>query len=315
MRQRRRIAAYGVCRDDAGRMLLVRSAPHDDIPGVWCVPGGGIEHGEAPVRAVVREIAEETGYTAEVVRLREVVSDVAYLRNPPEALMHTDRVLFDVRITGGELRSETDGSSDLAAWVEPDALPGLPLLPYVSRLLGYPAEPEPAAPTRKLPAEALPEAELVLDRHPARHQRFAAYGLVTDPAGRILLSRIADGYPGAGTWHLPGGGTDWGETATEGLLRELHEETAQLGTVIELLNVTDYHNPRAMGPEKRPIDWHTVRVLYRVRVADPTPPVVVEDTGSTAQARWFDRAQLREVRLNEFAKGTIRRYGDPAWVS
>jgi 8-oxo-dGTP diphosphatase len=304
MRQRRRIAAYGVCRDDAERMLLVRSTPDDDIPGVWSAPGGGIEHGESPLRAVVREIAEETGYAAEVVRLRDVVSDVAHLRRPPEALIHTDRVLYDVRLTGGALRSEADGTSDLAAWVEPDALADLPLMPYLSRLLGYPVEPQ-----------ALPDAELVLDRHPTRHQRFAAYGLVTDPDGRILLSRIANGYPGAGTWHLPGGGTDWGETSTEGLLRELREETAQAGTVTDLLNVTDYHNPRAMGPEKRPIDWHTVRVLYRARVADPTPPTVVEATGSTAEARWFHPAELREARLNEFAKGTIRRYGDRAWVS
>jgi 8-oxo-dGTP diphosphatase len=303
MRQRRRIAAYGVCRDDAGRMLLVRSAPRDDIPGVWCVPGGGIEHGESPVRAVVREIAEETGYAAEVVRLRDVVSDVAYLRNPPEALMHTDRVLYDIRLTGGALRSELDGSSDLAAWVEPDELPHLPLMPYLARLLGYPVEPE-----------ALPEAELTLDPHPTRHQRFAAYGVATDPVGRILLSRIADGYPGAGTWHLPGGGTDWGETATAGLLREIVEETAQLGEVSELLDVTDYHNPRALGPERRPIDWHTVRVLYRVRVADPTEPNVVEAVGSTAEARWFTPTELRKVRLNEFAKGTIRRFGDRSWV-
>jgi 8-oxo-dGTP diphosphatase len=228
---------------------------------------------------------------------------VAYLRNPPEALMHTDRVLYDIRITGGELRNETGGSSDLAAWVEPDELPHLPLMPYLSRLLGYPVEPE-----------ALPEAELTLDPHPARHQRFAAYGLATGPSGRILLSRIADGYPGAGTWHLPGGGTDWGETATAGLLREIVEETAQLGQVVGLLDVTDYHNPRAVGPERRPIDWHTVRVLYRVRVAEPTEPNVVEATGSTAEARWFTLAELRKVRLNEFAKGTIRRYGGPTWV-
>src|SRR5579859_2988321 len=224
MRKRRRIAAYGLCRDGVGRVLLVRSAPHDDFPGVWCAPGGGIEHGEAPADALVREYLEETGYAVEVVGVRDVVSDVAYLRNPPEALMHTDRVVYEVKITGGELRSETGGSSDLAEWVEPDRLADLPLLPYLARLLGYPVEPE-----------ALPDAALTLDPHPSRRQRFAAYGLVTDPSGRYLLTRIAPGYPGAGSWHLPGGGTDWGETATAGLLREIVEETGQLGTVAELL--------------------------------------------------------------------------------
>jgi 8-oxo-dGTP diphosphatase len=298
MRRDRRIAAYGACRDDAGRLLLVRAAQHDDIPGVWSLPGGGIEHGEAPVQAVVREVAEETGLAVEVVRLRDVVSDLAVLAHA-DRLMHTDRILYDVKVTGGQLRSEVGGTSDLAEWVEPDRLGHLPLLPFLARLLGYPVEPE-----------ALAEAELTLDPHPTRRQRFAAYGLVTDPAGRYLLTRIAEGYPGAGTWHLPGGGTDFGETPTDGLLREIVEETAQLGTVTALLNATHYHNPRALGPEGRPMDWHTVRVIYRVRVAGPTDPNVVEAVGgSTAEARWIYPADLERVRLNEFAKGAIGQYG------
>ena len=85
-----------------------------------------------------------------------------------------------------------------------------------------------------------------------RVQRFAAYGLVTDPAGRVLLTRIAAGYPGAGRWHLPGGGTDFGEDAGEGLLRELAEETDQRGRVDGLIGVSHRHNPAAMGPEGVP---------------------------------------------------------------
>jgi ADP-ribose pyrophosphatase YjhB (NUDIX family) len=297
------MAAYGVCRDETGRMLLVRSAEHDDIPGVWLLPGGGIEHGEAPARAVVREFAEETGLSVEVVRVRDVLTDVSALRWKG-TVMHTDRILYDVKITGGELRSEPDGTSDLAAWVSPEEIPGLPLLPYLARLLDLPVEPE-----------VLPEAELTLDPHPTRRQRFAAYGLATDPTGRYLLTRIAPGYPGAGSWHLPGGGTDFGEEPTAGLLRELVEETGQVGQVTKLLNVTDYHNPRALGPEQRPMDWHTVRALYRVSVPRPTRPNVIEASGgSTAEAGWFAPAELPNVRLNEFARTAIAAHGGGAPV-
>jgi ADP-ribose pyrophosphatase YjhB (NUDIX family) len=295
VRQKRRIATYGLCRDDAGRVLLVRAAPNDDIPGAWSLPGGGIRHGERPAAALVREVAEETGLDAEIVALRDVVSDLAVLRRP-DSVMHTDRVLYDIKITGGALCSEIDGSSDLADWVEPARLPELPLLPYVSRLLDLPVTEDPD----------IPEAERVLDPTVTRHQRFAAYGLVTEPAGRVLLARIAEGYPGAGTWHLPGGGTDFGETATVGLLRELLEETAQLGRVTGLLGVSDLHNPRAMGPEGRPIDWHTVRALYRVVVDEPGTPRVVEAAGgSTAEAAWFDRAGLATLRLADYARGVL----------
>ncbi|OLB79196.1 MAG: NUDIX hydrolase [Actinobacteria bacterium 13_2_20CM_2_71_6] len=296
MRQRRRIAVYGVCRDEAGRLLLVHGSARNDLPSAWSLPGGGLEHGERPYAGAIREFAEETGLDVEITGLHSIVADLS-VPGHRQFVIHTDRVLYDVKVTGGELCDEVGGTSDRAAWIEPGDLAGLRLMPYLSRLVGLPTD------GREIPAAA-PHR----DPTATRIQRFAAYGLVTDPAGRILLTRIAAGYPGAGTWHLPGGGTDFGEQPTTGLLRELVEETDQLGRVTGLLGVTDYHNPRAMGPERRPMDWHTVRALYRVVVDVPSQPSVVEAAGgSTAEARWFTAADLGKVRLNEFAKGAIAR--------
>lgn len=295
--QERRIAAYGLCRDGAGRVLLVRAAVHDDFPKYWGLPGGGVEHGEAPRDAVVREFVEETGLTAKVITLREVISDLGHVRRKNK-VVHTDRVIYDVRVTGGTLRNEVDGTSDLAEWHSAEDLPGLVLLPYVSQVLSLPI-------TYR---EEIPPAEPVTPPEITHVQRFAAYGLTTDPSGRILLTRIAPGYPGAGTWHLPGGGTDFGEQATAGLLREIAEETDQRGRVTGLLDVTHMHRPTALGPEGYPIDWHTVRSLYRVEVDEPSVPRVVEDGGSTAEARWFGRAEVAGLRLNTLARDVINRY-------
>lgn len=45
--------------DDAGQLLLVRHRyGRSDL---WMLPGGGIARGEAPERAAVRELHEETG--------------------------------------------------------------------------------------------------------------------------------------------------------------------------------------------------------------------------------------------------------------
>jgi ADP-ribose pyrophosphatase YjhB (NUDIX family) len=137
-------------------------------------------------------------------------------------------------------------------------------------------------------------------------QRFAAYGLATDPLGRILLAQIAAGYPGAGRWHLPGGGTDAGEQPAEALLRELHEETAQSGEVTGLLGVSHRHNPRALGPEGYPIDWHTVRATYRVWVPEPTEPTVTEAAGgSTVAARWFARDEVGAIDVTEVVQWAV----------
>jgi 8-oxo-dGTP diphosphatase len=295
MRQRRRIAAYGYCRDGTGRVLLVRGSATGDARGVWNLPGGGLRHGEHPRDAVVREFGEETGLTARSVTLRDVVSDLTAFPGRDE-VVHTDRVVYDVTGPGGELRHEADGSSDRAEWVPPGELAGLPLLPFAARLLGAPP-----------PLNGVvPAARAVRDPTVTRHQRFAAYGLTTDPDGRFLLTRIAPGYPGAGTWHLPGGGTHFGEQPDTGLLRELVEETDQTGRVTELLDVTHYHNPRAHGPEGRPMDWHTVRALYRVIIDVPDVPSVIEASGgSTAEARWLTRGDLPKVPLNEFARRAI----------
>jgi ADP-ribose pyrophosphatase YjhB (NUDIX family) len=293
---RRRIAAYGLCRDDEGRVLLVRATGGPASAGQWLLPGGGVRHGEHPQDAVVREIEEETGLRVAVERLRDVVSDVNHLADIA-TLRHQDRIIFDVRVVGGELRSEVDGSTDRAAWVAADRLGELTLMPYTARILGLNPPDEPALPATPWQAAVPPGAR--------RHQRFASYGLVTDPAGRVLLTRIAPGYPGAGRWHLPGGGTDFGEGPVDGLLRELTEEADQVGRVDGLIDVSHRHHGQAMGPEGVPMDWHGVRVVFRVRVAEPREPRVVEARGSTEAAAWFEPVRALSLSLTEIARDMI----------
>lgn len=300
----RRIAAYGVMVDSADRVMLVRSSNLSDTPGVWYLPGGGVEHAEHPADAVVREVAEETGLEVAVSGLRDVVADVTELPGRG-ARIHNDRVVYDVAIRGGVLRDEIAGTTDLVSWVPRDALGSLPLMPFVARLFGLPATPPAVRPDEPAGAPALvPQAA-----GKPSGQRFAAHAVATDPAGRVVLALIADGYPGAGHWHLPGGGTDHGETPTEALVRELVEETAQHGRVTALLGVSSRHLPDAMGPEGYPMDWHTVRVLYRVAVDNPTDTAVTEAAGgSTADARWFTLAELSGVPLTDYARDSLTAY-------
>ena len=301
MGQVRRIGAYGLCRD-GDRILLARAAAASPFPGVWQVPGGGLRHGEHPADALLREIAEKSGLTVEISGLRAVVAEV--WRVPELDLdQHTGRVVYDVRPTGGALRVEAGGSTDLVEWVPVTRLAGMVLMPFTAELLGQPVTALPAP--RTGPSDRLAPVPGRLPGGPARRQRFAAYGLVTDPVGRILLTRIAPGYPGAGRWHLPGGGTDHGEQPVTGLLRELVEETGQLGRVTGLLAVTHLRNRAALGPEGFPIDWHGVRVTYRVSVAVPTEPVVTDVAGSTDAAAWFHPAELVRLSMTEVAVAAI----------
>jgi 8-oxo-dGTP diphosphatase len=297
--QRRRIGVYGICRD-GDRVLLVRRTAGALGGGDWEIPGGGINHGEDPRAGLVREFREETGLEITIDRLRLVRTD--FLRYPSrEQVIHLDRIIFDVAGAGGTLRSELGGSTDRAAYMTLAEAAAVPLRPWAAELLGLPVlDPSPGATAAEIAAAEPPTGGLI-----TQVQRFAAYGLASDPAGRVLLTRIAPGYPGAGTWHLPGGGTDFGESATGGLARELAEETGQLGDVGDLLAIEGFHNPAAYGPERRPIDWHTVRTVFRVTVSRPTDPVVHDLGGSTDAAAWFTSAELGVLKLNRLARSVI----------
>jgi 8-oxo-dGTP pyrophosphatase MutT (NUDIX family) len=97
-----------------------------------------MEHGEDPYGTVVREVEEETGYRVEPVALLGVESARRVIpRRGWRAAVDRQavRVMYDVRITGGELRSEVDGSTDLAAWHDLSEVEALARVPYVDTAL------------------------------------------------------------------------------------------------------------------------------------------------------------------------------------
>lgn len=126
-----RVAAYCVCLDDSQRLLLVRLNDLTSRPGAWTLPGGGVEFGEHPEAAAIRELAEETGYEGLVERILGVNSH-ARADDSGDAY-HSVQIVYRVRITGGSLRHEAPGnSSDFAAWHTHDELRSLDVVGLVS---------------------------------------------------------------------------------------------------------------------------------------------------------------------------------------
>jgi ADP-ribose pyrophosphatase YjhB (NUDIX family) len=303
----RRIAAYGVCVDADGRFLLVRGSSHSGTPGTWSLPGGAVDHGENPFDTVVRETAAETGLSVSVVRLIDVQADLRAL--PDKGVkIHTDRLIYGVALRGGTLRDRVDQPTDLARFVGAEELPDLVLRPFTASALGQPfstTDERPDDPGDLPSFYAVPQPDGL-----HRAQRFAAYAVVNDPRGRVLLTRIADGYPGGGCWHLPGGGTDYGEQPGAAVIREIAEETGQRGRLLDLLGVASHRDPASLGPEGYPIDWHGVRAFYRVMVDQPTRPRVVDSGGSTSAARWFHATQLADLPVTEVTQEALAQTAD-----
>jgi ADP-ribose pyrophosphatase YjhB (NUDIX family) len=112
------VASYVVCTDEEQRLLLCRLTELTNRPGWWTLPGGGVEFGEHPEAAALRELDEETGLKGRLGELLCVDSMTGPVRADDGANieMHRIRFVYAAKIVGGELRHETGGTSDRAQW-------------------------------------------------------------------------------------------------------------------------------------------------------------------------------------------------------
>ncbi|HEU0192777.1 MAG TPA: NUDIX hydrolase [Gaiellales bacterium] len=132
---RQRFAAYGLVVDDRRRVLLVRASSAAAVPGVWYPPGGGVEYGEHPEQAVLRELSEETGYVGRVIELCSIVSDTVDRADPADQPIHSIRLIYRLELVSGELRDEAGGTTDRAAWVTAQDATTLTLAGFLAPLL------------------------------------------------------------------------------------------------------------------------------------------------------------------------------------
>ena len=127
-----RVAAYGLIIDD-DRVLLCRlSARVPNAVGQWTLPGGGLDFGEDPVDAMVREVREETGYevqSGDLIGVDSICTDTPYGR------MHSIRIVYRATVVGGALRPEIDGSTDLCDWFTQTTLPANKMVDLARRFV------------------------------------------------------------------------------------------------------------------------------------------------------------------------------------
>lgn len=116
-------------RDDSGRMLLFKTAKWS---GMWGIPGGKIEWGEASEAALRREVREETGLEIHRIQFVMVQDSIASTEFYKEAhfilLNYTCLALPDQLVT-------LNGEAQEFAWVDWEQAFGLPLNTPTRRLL------------------------------------------------------------------------------------------------------------------------------------------------------------------------------------
>ena len=128
------------------------------------------------------------------------------------------------------------------------------------------------------------------------HQRVAAYAVVTGAPG-LLLTQFTSRTHVPGSWGLPGGGLDPGESPAAGVHREVWEETGQRVVLGDLVTVQSQHWV-GRAPSGALEDFHAIRIVYAATCPEPTDIVIHDVGGTTADARWFRRPELDELPMS-----------------
>lgn len=130
-----RIGAYAIVTDDADRILVCRIAEGYPAAGKWTLPGGGVDHGEHPDDAVLRELAEETGLTGRRGPVAGIWSGLIEKPMSRPGPLHWVAIIYHVAADPGELRLEIGGSTDACEWMPLDAVEALPHVDMVAGAL------------------------------------------------------------------------------------------------------------------------------------------------------------------------------------
>ena len=269
--KRQRVAAYAVIlRDD--EILLSRLSPLVTSDELWTLPGGGLDHGEDPRDAVIREVHEETGLDATVSDVARVYSShmPSVWRGGRRVNAHAVRIVYDGWVPAGSPEPrvvEIDGSTIEAAWQ-----------PVTEVLEG-------TVPVTPLVVEAL------ADHRPFQKQRVAAYAVIRRD-DEVLLTRVSPRGHHSGLWSLPGGGVEHGERPADALVREVREECGVTCEAGALLDAVDDHFS-GVAPSGRFEDFHSVMLLFSATIPADAEPRLAETDGTTDAVAWVPVADVR----------------------
>ncbi|MEJ1922669.1 NUDIX hydrolase [Microbacterium sp. KHB019] len=135
--------------------------------------------------------------------------------------------------------------------------------------------------------------------------RVAAYAVITDDDGRVLLARWVDGRRAA--WTMPGGGLEAGEDPEDAMRREVDEETGYTARVGDLIGINSRVIPANRRSHRSDAPLHTLRIVYSATITGGS--LRFEEHGTTDRAGWFTLAEVKELQRVKLVDIALRMAG------
>ena len=107
--------------DAERRVLIAQRPPGKSLAGLWEFPGGKVEPGERPERALVRELEEELG-----IVVAEAALTPLFFASHAYPQMHLLMPLYECRRWSGDAVAR---EGQALRWVHPRTLHNLPMPP------------------------------------------------------------------------------------------------------------------------------------------------------------------------------------------
>jgi len=281
-----RLVAGVAAFDPKGRILLLRRAAGDSLPGLWEIPSGRVEEGETIEQAAKRELSEEAGLRG--VDLAGYAGHFDYATSSGT----TRQLVFTAHVDSTDVVLSPE--HDEYAWRHADALPAVSkeVLDLVRRISPPKPQLDPDEWQNSLP-----------------RWHVGANALVRDQDGRILVVR-----PGRSrTFQLPGGQVDAHETPEDAAGRELREE-AGLDLAVGPLLAISFEHPSPGW------DHPTQIMLFDLGTVDSTAVQLMALDPEIAEHRWatLEEAErlLGPARTERLRAGLLGlRQGCPALIT
>jgi nucleoside triphosphatase len=132
-------------------------------------------------------------------------------------------------------------------------------------------------------------------------------GFIFSKDGKFLLGKNRKGGAYEGSFVVPGGGVDEGETTENALRREMLEETG-----IDINQAAISQLPRSSGEHEKTLRDTGERVfikmdfyVYRIDLNQNANEVILKTEDDWHEPRWFEIGELNSANLSEPTRNTL----------